>query len=188
LILFEPIEIKMYGLAPEDREFWTDPSMAVPTYSMSDTAKMFFGHAGTWLRMRLHRGFGKVDDQGPIEPARSESGHRKWTLYDIERTARAFLDEDVYDLLGYARTVNVVKAQAVLYGYDLGDYDPMAKPMPFELDPIRDRALSAVLRRLEDEDMCQHPGPLPDRALEHVVARTVWSWRALENHYRGIDG
>ena len=66
--------------------------------------------------------------------------------------------------------MNVIKAQALLYGYDLGDYDPMAKPMPFELHPDRDRALKAVLQRLEDEDMCQHPGPLPDAAMEHLVA------------------
>jgi hypothetical protein len=186
--LFEPIEIKMYGLAPEDREYWTDPSMSEPTYSMSDTAKVFFARSGSWLRMRLHRGFGKADDLGVIEPARSESGHRKWTLHDIERTARVFLDQDAFDLLAYAQTVNVVKAQALLYGYDLGDYDPMAQPMPFELDPIRFQVLNAVLGRLEDEDMCQHPGPLPDRALEHVVARAVWAWRAVEDHYRGING
>lgn len=187
----EPIIISGEGqLSPRGREYWTSPEMVVdgvPTYTTSEVAKSFMARSNIWLRMRMWRGFGAQDDLGPIEVGRTEKGHRRWTLYEIERMARAFLMEHALTLADYAKTINVIKAQAYLYGYDLGDYDPMATMIPFTLSPEREKALKAVLNRLEAEDMGRLKAKDKEAADEHLVARTAWSLRDLEEYYRGID-
>lgn len=177
-------------LFPKGREYWTSPEMlreGKPTFGVAEVAKSFMARSPVWLRMRLWRGFGHEDDLGQIVPQRTEAGHRKWTLYDIERTARAFLNEHALTLADFARTVNVVKASAYLYGFDIGEYDPMATTLPFDLDPIREKALRAILERLQLEDLGQLPLEARQAADEHLVARTAWSLRDLEEYYRGAS-
>lgn len=187
----EPIIISGEGrLSPRGREYWTSPEMVVdgvPTFPSSEVARIFFARSNIWLRMRLWRGFGGKDDLGEIQVGRTDSGARRWTLYDVERTARSFLNDAAMSLDDYARTVAVVKAVAYRYGFDLGDYDPMATMIPFDLTAERERALYAVLNRMESEDIGKIQKRSKEEADEHLVARTAWSLRDLEEYYRGVD-
>jgi len=184
----EPIILSAVNrLFPEDRDYWTTPDMldrdGRPLFTAQEVAKGFYARSPIWLRTRLWRGFGAVDIP------RTNSGHRRWRLYDIEHQARQFLDETAFSLTDYARIVNVIRAVAHLYHFDVGDYDPMATTIPFELDEIRMKTLKAVLHRLEAEDAGQVPPKDKEAADEHLVARTAWSFRDLEEYYRGAaDG
>jgi hypothetical protein len=174
-------------LSPRDREYWTDPEMVDsrgrPLYGVSDVAKHFFGKSTVWLRMRLFNGYGARDDLGPLEPSRSDAGHRKWHLHDVERLARALLMENAINMDSFGRTINAVKAAAYLYGFDIGDYDPMATED--DLDPVRAKAVKAVVNRLEQQDTSFPSTDSATEAEDHLVERTAWSMRALEDYYRG---
>lgn len=183
----EPIILSVVGrLYPEGRDYWATPDMldrdGRPRFTSQEVAKAFLARSPIWLRMRLWRGFGDV------ELSRTDSGHRRWRLYDIERMARVFLEENAMQLADYARTVNVIKAVAHAYEFDLGDYNPMATTIPFELDDARMKALRALLYRMEAEDAGHLPSTDKEAADEHLVARTAWSFRDLEDYYRGADG
>jgi hypothetical protein len=183
----EPIILSVENrLFPASRNYWTTPDMldrdGRPYFTAQEVAKGFLGRSPIWLRMRLWRGYGAV------ELDRTDSGHRRWRLYDIEHMARQFLEENALQLADYARTVNVIKAVAHLYQFDLGDYDPMATTIPFELDPIRMKTLQAVLYRLEAEDAGYTDPEAQEAADEHLVARAAWAWRGLEDYYRGAAG
>jgi hypothetical protein len=178
-------------LYPHDRPYWTTPEMLIdgtrPLYSTAEVAKSFMGRSPVWMRMRLWRGFGLQDQNGEVELHVRSSGHRRWSLYDVERSARSFLEQRALTVPDFAKTINVIKAVAHLYGFDLGDYDPMSTTVPFDLTPQRKKALQAVLERMEQEDLGQLPTSAREAANEHLIARTVWSMRDLEDYYRGAD-
>lgn len=188
--MFTPIEISGGGrLIPSDREFWTSPDMirkGKPVYANGDVAKLFMGRSTIWLKMRIWRGFGATDDLGEINPERSDGGHRRWTLYEVERLARTFLQEGALGVADYMKTINMIKAQAYLYDFDIGDDDPMAPVIPFDIDSVREKALHAVLKRLDEEDRGEIPEDRKEAADEHLIARTAWSMRGLEDYYRGL--
>lgn len=94
----------MTQLTPAGRRFWVDRSMLEygrdglpsPRFTVAETAKIFFGMSGSWLRARMHRDAEHPDtwlvlDGKPIVFQRKtpsdEQSHRVFSLADIEPMA-----------------------------------------------------------------------------------------------------
>lgn len=94
----------MTELRPEGRRFWVEPEMLgygrdglpEPHFNVVETAKMFFGMSGSWLRFRMrpdaeHPSTWLVLDGRPIEIQRKnpddEQSHRVFSLANIEPMA-----------------------------------------------------------------------------------------------------
>lgn len=134
--------------APESG-FWTTPDMyytdpsgvPIPSFSVQEAAKCFFGRTPVWLRWRM-RSNNTVDpvtgeviegdhphgyfvlDGEVIEPKRlcdysdtSNSNARVFTLHDIERMAHALAQDGTIDGTTLSIMVNIVRNVARIYGF-----------------------------------------------------------------------
>jgi hypothetical protein len=105
----------MTELRPEGRRFWVEPEMLGygrdglpnPHFNVEETAKMFFGMSGSWLRFRMrpnddHPSTWLVLDGSPIEIQRKnpddEQSHRVFSLADMEPMAWSLYDFECDDI------------------------------------------------------------------------------------------
>jgi hypothetical protein len=105
----------MTELRPEGRRFWVERSMLKygrdglpdPHFNVEETAKVWFGMSGSWLRFRMrpnaeHPMTWLVADGKPIEILRKdpadEQSHRVFVLSDIEPMAWSLYEFELADI------------------------------------------------------------------------------------------
>lgn len=117
----EPFVVSGEGvLTPPDRERWVTEKMFLsagrsPTYTALEVAHVFFGKSTIWLRQRL------VERRDSYDPPRTESGHRRFGLHDVEGFAHILLADKAISPLQFAMTIRVVKSLAIMNLYEIGD-------------------------------------------------------------------
>jgi hypothetical protein len=111
-----------------DREFFMWDNMftlnengqPLPAYTVQETAKLFFGKGPDWLRWRYRpanhypKGYFVLDDV-VLEPKRTETGNRYYTLADIERMAHALVENGAIDGAKFSIVLQLVLLQAVMH-------------------------------------------------------------------------
>lgn len=123
-LLVTPSQVIQEGddLNPPDGGFWVDDSMCAldktgfpkPNFSVQETAKVFFGKKGDWLRWRERTGGFTIDGKSVL-PRRSEKGNRRYTLADIERMAHALAQNEAIDGWTLTTVIMLIKWQARLH-------------------------------------------------------------------------
>lgn len=111
-----------------DRDFFMWDSMfpqneeghPLPTYTVQEASKLFFGMGPDWLRWRYRpgRAFPKgyfVLNGVILEPKRTETGNRYYTLADIERMAHALVENHAIDGAKFAIILQLILLEAVLH-------------------------------------------------------------------------
>jgi hypothetical protein len=99
-----------------------DKGRPVPSFGAQETSKIFFGRGPDWLRWRYHptenypNGYFVLDNV-ILEPKRSDSGQRFYTLADIERMAHALAENDAIDGARLMSVISIALHVARLYGY-----------------------------------------------------------------------
>lgn len=88
-----------------------------PAYTVQETSKFFFGRGSDWLRWRYRPATDYPDGyfvlKGVIlEPKRTETGNRYYTLADIERMAHALAENDAIDGEQLSVIIQLVLLQA----------------------------------------------------------------------------
>ncbi len=117
----EPFIVSGEGvLTPPDRTHWVTEEMFLragqsPTFTALEVAHVFFGKSTVWLRQRL------VERRDVYSPQRTDSGHRRFGLHDIENFAHILLVDKVISPLQFAMTIRVIKSVAILNLYEIGD-------------------------------------------------------------------
>lgn len=117
----EPFVISGEGvLTPPDRERWVTEEMFLqhkrkPTFATKEVAEVFFGKSPVWLRNKM------IDNPVRYRVDRSESGHRRFALHQIEAVAHLLLEDGLITPKHFAMVIRHVKASAVQYGYEIGD-------------------------------------------------------------------
>lgn len=117
----EPFVISGEGvLTPPDRSRWVTAEMFAaakrkPVFTVIEVAHVFFGKSTTWLRKRLW------ERQDTFDVERTESGHRRFGLHQIEDLAHLLLEDEAITPHQFAMTVRMIKASAILNLYELGD-------------------------------------------------------------------
>jgi hypothetical protein len=87
-----------------------------PAYSISETAKCFFGMSPGWIRWRLRQRF--TDAAGvAFELERSPAGDRYFRLYDIERWAHMMADHQALSTRHLELVIMAVKVNAQLHEF-----------------------------------------------------------------------
>jgi hypothetical protein len=111
-----------------DKEFVYEERLT-PHYSVQEVAKFFFGRTADWLRWRYlsdektdkktgeitpakHPDGYFVLDGVPLEPKKSLTGYRWYTIADVERMAHALAQNGAIDGWQLDNIVNLVKAAA----------------------------------------------------------------------------
>ncbi len=92
----------------------------LPAYTVQETAKLFFGKGPDWLRWRYRSAthFPKgyfVLDGVILEPKRTESDNRYYTLADIERMAHALVENGAIDGTRFSLILQIILLEAVLH-------------------------------------------------------------------------
>lgn len=138
-MLVTPTAVVQDDLNPPDQDFWVYDDMcetdkvgvAVPNFSVQDTAKFFFARSADWLRWRgrpvhPHKkgaacnerchpyGYFVLDGE-PITIKRTEAGARVYTLADVERMAHALAQNGALDGNTLTNVIMLVKWVARLY-------------------------------------------------------------------------
>lgn len=122
-----------YGLEPQedpevglsfflwDSMFERDKDgLPFPNYTVQETSKLFFGKSSDWLRWRYRPannypdGYFMLGDTR-LEPKRTESGNRYYTLADIERMAHALAKNNAIDGAQLSIILQIVLLQARLH-------------------------------------------------------------------------
>lgn len=132
-IIFSMDDIESFGVSPQkDPKFglsfylWdtmfpkSGAGVPRPTYTVQETAKLFFGKGSDWLRWRYrpaepHYPHGYFVLNGiALEPKRTEAGNRYYTLADIERMAYALVENHAIDPEQLSLIIQTVLIQAKL--------------------------------------------------------------------------
>lgn len=94
--------------------------MPRPSYTVQETAKLFFGKGSDWLRWRYReaphypQGYFVLNGVS-LEPKRTEKGNRYYTLADIERMAYALVENHAIDPEHLSVVIQLVLLEARLY-------------------------------------------------------------------------
>lgn len=88
-----------------------------PVYTVGEIGKVFFHRSGHWVRWREGQGAFVLDGEG--SGMRTKHGARFYRLIDIEHMAHALASSNLIDARDLLLVLNVVRAQAMLYGYVL---------------------------------------------------------------------
>jgi hypothetical protein len=133
-VVFTLDDIESFGLAPQEDPkiglsfyLWdtmfpkSGTGMPRPSYTVQETAKLFFGKGSDWLRWR-YRAAEPHYPQGYfvlngllLEPKRTEKGNRFYTLADIERMAYALVQNNAIDGEQLSVVIQLVLLEARLY-------------------------------------------------------------------------
>lgn len=177
------------GFVPPDRPYWTSPEMigrwgsAGPLYT-NQTVAAFFGRSTPWLKLVLWQRPECADVLDVIQPPRTDAGHLRWRLYDVERLAHCLLEREIISFNQWLLVLNVVKNLAVLNHYDVGDRR-LKHPLDEEMPRSQQRALALVTRRLREQDSGEENSNA-DSALEHLISHAAWAVEKLANHLEGV--
>jgi hypothetical protein len=106
----------------------------MPTYRVEEVAKFFFGMSASWLRLKLNPDKEHPETWFVIDGHRMEFRRREgksntarvFWLSDIEKMAYSLKDFGAIDSARLARVLNVVEAEAELYGM----FDAVDEPVP----------------------------------------------------------
>jgi DNA-binding transcriptional MerR regulator len=172
----EPFVISGEGvLEPPDRDRWVTPEMAAkgPTYATKEVAEVFFGKSTNWLRKRL---FGYREDW---EPDRTDAGHRRFNLSQIEDLAHLLLRERALKPPEFAMIIRHVKASALQHGYTLGDTGFLLEHWNGQLASRRQMVL-LVLQRLEELDAGREPAAFQNPQYEQAIEEATQAIRRGE--------
>lgn len=85
-----------------------------PRYSTSEVAKFFFGRSPHWMRWRERKGHFVLNGT-PVEPERTATGSRTYTLADVERLAHALASNHAIDARQLAMTLRAVQVQGMIH-------------------------------------------------------------------------
>lgn len=101
-----------------------------PSYTVQETAKLFFGKGSDWLRWRYRPDKSGSHPHGyfvlngiELEPKRTEKGNRYYTLADIERMAYALVENSAIDGEQLSVVIQLVLLEARLY-HVIGESGP----------------------------------------------------------------
>jgi hypothetical protein len=102
----------------------------VPSFSVQEVSKFFFGRNPDWLRWRYRsdertlksgevrgehaHGFFVLDGE-PLEPKRTKTGYRYYSLADVERMAHALAQNGALDGMQLANIIALVRACAAIH-------------------------------------------------------------------------
>jgi hypothetical protein len=97
--------------APPEGMYWTEPTYAPPHYTIGEVSLFFLGYSRRWLA--------EVVETNP-EMGRHGfvyHGHRKFRLYDIERTVHALTEAELLSPHRARLALLHVRLVAVQYGF-----------------------------------------------------------------------
>lgn len=172
----EPFVISGEGvLTPPDRERWVTPEMTTegPTYAVKEVAEVFFAKSATWLRKRLWQ----VRDDW--DSGRTDAGHRRFDLAQIEDLAHLFLRAAVLKPPEFAMVIRHVKASALQNEYAIGDTGFLLAHWNGQLAARRQMIL-LVLQRLEELDAGREPTTFSNPEYERAVDEATTAIRRGE--------
>jgi DNA-binding transcriptional MerR regulator len=161
----EPFVISGEGvLTPPDRDRWVTPEMAAsgPTYAAKEVAEVFFAKSTNWLRKRLW------ERREDWDPDRTDAGHRRFNLAQIEDLAHLLLRERAMKPSEFAMIIRHVKASAIQHGLQIGDTGFLLAHWNGQL-PARRQLILLVLERLELWDAGREPAPFSNAEYERAV-------------------
>ena len=173
----EPFVISGEGvLTPPDRDRWITPQMTLdgPTYAVKEVAEVFFAKSSNWLRKLLWL---RKDDWDAAD--RTDAGHRRFNLRQIEDLAHLLLRERVIKPLEFAMVIRHVKASALQHGYQIGDAGFLLHHWNGQL-AARRQLIVLVLQRLEELDAGREPDHFPDEEHERAVEEATQAIRLGE--------
>ena len=91
---------------------------AYPTWTVGETAKVFFAKSPSWLRNQERRGKFCIPGEEPVEPKRRvQNEARFFCLEDIEKIAHCLTYYGVISGTKLRTTLVMLKAQGQLWGY-----------------------------------------------------------------------
>lgn len=163
----EPFVLSGEGvLTPPDRARWVTEEMFLragqsPTFTALEVAHVFFGKSTVWLRQRL------VERRENYSPQRTNSGHRRFGLHDVEDFAHILLMDKVISPLQFAMTIRVIKAVAILNLYEIGDGGFLVSHWN-DASSLRRQAVTLVMEQLEHLDADREP-PAYGRDIERAT-------------------
>lgn len=104
-------------IVPEDKILDRDWGVsAIPTYKVSEVAKVFFAMSPSWVRKHREQGhFGALRFRRQ-DPERGSASALLFLLSDIQPMAEALFEQGMISARELANTLNVISAQAALYG------------------------------------------------------------------------
>lgn len=147
----EPFVISGEGvLTPPGRDRWVTEEMFIkagrlPTFTVQQVSEVFFGLSGTWLRKRLW------ERAARFTPGKTQSGHRRFGLHQIEDFAHMLLEEDKISPLQFAMIIRNVKTSAIQHRYEIGDTGFLIGHWNGAIMKRRD-LITQVMERLEEWD------------------------------------
>jgi DNA-binding transcriptional MerR regulator len=172
----EPFVISGEGvLTPPDRDRWVTPEMAAegPTYAAKEVAEVYFAKSTNWLRKRLW------ERREDWDPDRTDAGHRRFNLSQIEDLAHLLLRERALTPQEFAMIIRHVKASALQHGYTLGDTGFLLAHWNGQLAARRQMVL-LILQRLEELDAGREPTPFQNRQYERAIEAATQAIRRGE--------
>lgn len=174
----EPFVISGEGvLTPPGRDRWVTKEMFVekgrlPTFTVQQVSEVFFGMSGTWLRKRLW------ERSTRFTPGKTDSGHRRFGLHQIEDFAHMLLEEDKISPLQFAMVIRMIKSSAIQHLYEIGDTGFLLGHWNGAI-MTRRQALTRVMERLEEMDAGRTRN-LDDPEIERAISEAATAIRRAE--------
>lgn len=174
----EPFVISGEGvLTPPDRDRWVTEEMFIekgrlPTFTVQQVSEVFFGKSGTWLRKRLW------ERNARFEPGKTDSGHRRFGLHQIEDFAHMLLEEDKLSPLQFAMVIRMVKSSAIQHLYEIGDTGFLLGHWNGAIMARRE-VVTRVMARLEELD-AGRMRDLDDPEIERAISEAATAIRRAE--------
>lgn len=107
----QPFVITSPELGPTDREYWIiDPDVG-PRMGATFVGMAFYG----WKHTTFNTYFAKIREDYPV-PFQSVQHGRRFSLYDVERISRLFLNRGIIDYRKFYSATQVLKAMGSNYG------------------------------------------------------------------------
>jgi hypothetical protein len=94
----------------------TDDALGEPTFSVSEVGKFFFARSSHWVRLLEREGFFSENGEN-VGGRRTNQGVRIYTLSDVEQMVRMLAKKKRIDGRQLQRTLQLVHAEANLWGY-----------------------------------------------------------------------
>lgn len=110
----ETIEVTPAGLDPDRLMFADIDTTVLPTFSVKEVAKTFYGMTDHWLRMREKN---LTYNGEPIEVRRSESSFRVYDLGTIERLTHALVQNHRISGQTAVHALTALNAIGKIHGY-----------------------------------------------------------------------
>lgn len=181
----EPFVISGEGvLTPPDRDRWVTEEMFIekgrlPTFTVQQVSEVFFGKSPTWLRKRLW------ERSSRFAPDKTDSGHRRFGLHQIEDLAHMLLEDDAISPLQFAMVIRMVKSSAVQHLYEIGDTGFLLGHWNGAIMRRRD-IITRLMARLEELDAGRE-SDLGDSPTERAISEAADAVLRAERGPEGIS-